>query len=183
MRETEMLSPNLGQSQNNSLNKTGEPVAPATGVAPEAGLLLEDPYIECLFCGTCCTRYQPNLSLSEARRVADTMGLDWEAFRESYTDPRWPATNSFLLRHENGACVFLVRDPVTERSTCRIHAFKPNSCLEWLASVFKPECQAGLKRWNLVVIDTGEVRGSAKSIERFSASQQSQFTGDSNANL
>ena len=166
--------------------QTIEPASPGVGenhTLPETVLTLEDPHIECLCCGTCCSRHQPNLSLSEARRVADTMGLDRETFRESYTDQRWPATNSFLFRHEKGACVFLARDPVTEKATCRIHAFKPNSCLEWPASVFKRDCQAGLKRWNLTVNNTGDIRGSAGSIERFRASQQSQITGDSNANL
>ncbi len=181
-----MLSPESGQSQNRPLAKTDELVSPPSPVAvivPEVGLVLEDPHIACLFCGTCCSRYQPNLSFSEVRRIADTMGVVWEVFVEEYTDPRWPATNSFLLRHENGACIFLVRDPATDRANCRIHAFKPNSCLEWPASIFKRECQAGLRRWNLAVNAAGEVRGSAESIERFRASQQSLITGDSNANL
>jgi Fe-S-cluster containining protein len=163
-----------------------EPVTTSLGESrtpPDAVLTLEDPHIECLCCGNCCSRHQPNLNLSETRRIADAMGLDWEIFRERYTDPRWPATGNFLLRHENGACVFLVRNPATDRATCRIHAFKPNSCLEWPASVFKQDCQAGLKRWNLTVSKAGEIIGSTQSIERFKTSQQSLFTGDSNANL
>lgn len=181
-----MLSLKSGQSQGGLLAETSVPTpppSPAAGIDSEIRLILKDPHIECLCCGTCCSRHQPNLSLSEARRVADAMRLNWETFMERYTDPRWPATNSFLLRHENGACVFLVRDPATDRATCHIHTFKPISCLEWPASVFKRDCQAGLKRWNLVVNEAGEIRGSAESMERFKASQQSLITGDSNANL
>jgi hypothetical protein len=65
--------------------------------------------IPCFRCGVCCTRYQVRLSLVEARQIADELGLDWDEWLDRYVDQRWPGTDSFLLRHCNGACVFLER--------------------------------------------------------------------------
>ncbi len=63
--------------------------------------------IPCFRCGVCCTRYQVRLSLVEARQIADELGFDWDEWLDRYVDQRWPGTDSFLLRHCNGACVFL----------------------------------------------------------------------------
>lgn len=41
--------------------------------------------------------------------IADELGFDWDKWLDRYVGHRWPETDSFLLRHYNGACVFLER--------------------------------------------------------------------------
>ena len=41
--------------------------------------------------------------------IADELGFDWDEWLDRYVGQRWPGTDSFLLHHCNGACVFLER--------------------------------------------------------------------------
>lgn len=96
----------------------------------------------CLRCGVCCSKYQALMNRTEAQQVADGLGISFEEFLDKYTDHRWGGTESFLLRHQGGGCIFLSRD-AHNLATCSINSFKPSDCSAWAADPSKPECQEG----------------------------------------
>jgi Fe-S-cluster containining protein len=131
---------------------------------------LEVPEFPCLCCGTCCSKFQPQLSLSEARTLAANLGVSWDRFLADYTDPRWPGTRNFLLRHVDDACIFLGPSEDNSRRLCRIHDFKPACCREWKPGLDHAECREGLKTtWDLIPDGTGKIGGSRGRIEAFRA--------------
>lgn len=133
-----------------------------------------DTYITCFRCGVCCTRYQVNLSFGEARNIADKLKIEWDKFINEYTDHRWPGTSTFLLKHKTGACIFLSKTRDGTDETCRIHSFKPSSCIYWTSGIFRKECQEGLvKYWDLTVSVEGELQGQQKQLESFQTFLQS----------
>lgn len=137
-------------------------------MSPEPGTNETSAGFSCLLCGECCSRYQVRVTLSEARRISEMLGVEWEEFIQRYADSRWPGEKSFLLRHKNGACVFLKRAFGEKVAMCSIHSFKPDSCIQWAAGLFRRECQAGLKRcWDLNVDEEGTIIGEPEKIERF----------------
>lgn len=76
--------------------------------------------------------------------IADELGFDWDEWLDRYVDQRWPGTDSFLLRHCNGACVFLERIEARDVTRCLIQSFKPSACREWTPSLYRRDCQEGL---------------------------------------
>jgi Fe-S-cluster containining protein len=85
-----------------------------------------------------------------------------------YTDPRWPGTKSFLLKHVDGACIFLKADPSCKQFLCKIHGFKPACCLEWESGLNKQECLKGLLAiWHLTVDASGNLQGTPQDIQLF----------------
>lgn len=128
----------------------------------------EESSIPCFRCGVCCSRYQVRMSLIEAHRIADELGVSWDEFVERYTDRYWPGTESFLLRHSNGACIFLKPDEDSNIASCLIHPFRPSSCREWNSSQYHPECQEGLnKYWGLKISPEGNLQDTNDRIKRF----------------
>ena len=124
--------------------------------------------IPCLCCGVCCSKFQPRLDLSEARTIAAHLGVNLERFLTDYTDPRWPGTRSLLLRHVNGACVFLRTSEEDKKKLCFIHSFKPSCCVEWKQGIDRSECLEGLKAdWDLSVDYSGKICGPKEKIESF----------------
>lgn len=111
----------------------------------ERGYKLKELSI-CFRCGVCCTRYQVRLSLVEARQIADELGLAWDEWLDRYVDQRWPGTDSFLLCHCNGACVFLERIEARNVTRCLVQSFKPSACREWTPGLYRRECQEGVRR-------------------------------------
>jgi Fe-S-cluster containining protein len=97
----------------------------------------------CLRCGTCCSKFQALLDIHEVEQVASGLGISNDAFISKYTDPRWGGTQSVLLRHQDGACIFLVRERETNLTSCSINSFKPRDCEAWAAHPDKPECTEG----------------------------------------
>jgi Fe-S-cluster containining protein len=126
------------------------------------------PIIPCFRCGVCCREHHVRLSLVEARRIADGLGLCWMEFLEQYIEPRWPGSDSFLLRQHNGACIFFQDAGSNDRTSCLIHPFKPSACRDWTPSLYRRECQDGLaKRWGLRVGSLGELQGLDERIKEF----------------
>lgn len=122
----------------------------------------------CLRCGTCCSKYQPRLSRDEVYLISEKSGISFERFLAEYTDPRWPGTQSYLLRHVNNACIFLRYQAEVQQYLCSIHAFKPLCCQEWKAGLNQIECRECLKkRWGLTADTTGQVCGPLPAIESF----------------
>ena len=100
--------------------------------------------IPCFRCGVCCTRHQVRLGLIEAQQIADKLCFNWDEWLDLFVDRRWPVTDSFLLCHSNGACVFLAQTEDSNVTLCLIQSFKPSACREWTPSIYQRDCQEGL---------------------------------------
>ena len=128
----------------------------------------EEVVFPCFCCGVCCTDYQPHLDLTEAQNIADHLGMSLQQFYDDCTDPRWPGTDTHLIRHKDGMCLFLERKEGKAKWLCRIHAAKPEACLQWAAGLKKKECRKGLNRyWGLTVDDSGKLTGSSENLKCF----------------
>jgi len=123
--------------------------------------------LPCFRCGVCCTRYQVCIKTSEAQELAAHLNMELGTFLREYTDPRWPGVTSFLLRHQNGACIFLERGKGTGLTVCRIHSFRPQDCRDWTPDTDRPECRQGLEKWGLHVNSSGEIQGTAEDMGKF----------------
>ena len=143
------------------------------GISESAGLVpeQEEPQIPCFCCGVCCTKYRINLSVLEARRICEGLGLNWYVFLSNYIEPSSTGTDSFYLRQQDGACIFLKRRGGKPcRYMCLIHVWKPAACREWNASLYRKECQEGLlKYWGLTVTPDGQLQGPGEIIQGFHA--------------
>jgi uncharacterized protein len=125
--------------------------------------------IPCFRCGTCCSRFQPRIDISEAHRICHKLGLSLDRFVTEFTDTRWPGTQSFLIKHVNGSCIFLQSSENPRQLLCSIHEFKPDCCLDWKPGMDRNECKEGLsKQWLLETDSTGGLRGSQESVQLFS---------------
>jgi Fe-S-cluster containining protein len=115
----------------------------------------------CFRCGICCTGYQVYMNRTEAESLAKNLGITMQAFIDNYIDPRWPGTESVVVRHVAGRCPFLDQPEGSIFGLCRIHTFKPFCCRQWQASPDRKECRQGLNRyWGLAVNEQGELVGS-----------------------
>jgi Fe-S-cluster containining protein len=102
----------------------------------------------CFRCGICCRKFQVRLDQRECQRIARKLNISWTEFLDTYIDPRWPGTRSYLICQVNGACVFLQQNEKDQIATCLIHPFRPESCHDWLAGIDKLECIEGLENMN-----------------------------------
>jgi Fe-S-cluster containining protein len=127
----------------------------------------------CICCGTCCRKFQPWLTLRETQAIAGRLNIEPDRFIAEYTDRRWPGTESFLLVHTDGACVFLSVQPETGLQLCRIHDFKPDCCRAWAAGLHKAECQQGLKTLFGISVDTNaHMQADEDQLQRLQARYQ-----------
>jgi Fe-S-cluster containining protein len=137
-------------------------------------LIPEAADIGCIRCGVCCKKYQPFLSLADTQEIADKLGVGWQQFKAEYADPRWPADDSILIRHRNGACPFLQTKDDIRQALCIIHSFKPLCCREWESRLEKADCREGLKAiWDLEIDSNGRVSGQDTQLDKFAAFLQS----------
>jgi len=128
----------------------------------------EDTLFSCFRCGVCCSGYQVQMTLPEAREIAERLGVEWQSFSDSYLDHRWPGRDTVVLRHDNFRCVFLDQPADSVFGLCRIHQFKPISCRAWRASPDRKECRQGLSRfWNLMIDENGKLKGSPPDLKCF----------------
>lgn len=133
--------------------------------------------IPCFRCGVCCTGRQVHLDLMEARRICDGLGLNWYVFLSNYIDQKWSGNDSYLLRQQDGACIFLKNTDIPYCKVCIVHMFKPSACRDWSSSLYRRECQQGLaKHWNLTVNTEGKLCGSDKKIHLFKLYLESLMT-------
>ncbi len=100
--------------------------------------------MECLRCGVCCTRHQAITGLKEAQGIASYLGISLHEWEELYSEPKWHSDNSHLIRHVNGACIFLRY--AEQVSCCEIQLVKPSCCSDWIPNLDKKECLEGLRR-------------------------------------
>lgn len=124
--------------------------------------------IECFRCGECCTGYHVRLSLVEAQRIADELGLAFDDYLDRYIDKDWRRDESFILRWRNDECIFLERVQGSHQTGCLIHQVKPAVCREWLPSPRLRECQQGLARyWRLTVSASEQLEGREADLRDF----------------
>ena len=145
---------------------------------------LQSPYIPCLKCGMCCKGYLVRISLIEAKRIADGLGIAWRYFQNRYVTECWDGADSYYINQCDGVCVFL--KPSGIRSTvCLVHSFKPSACLEWTPSLSRRQCKSGLVRyWGLTVDHTGELIGPEERLREFHSFLESLAAGgETDANL
>ncbi len=130
--------------------------------------------VPCFRCGVCCTRYQPPVSLTEARSIAAAFGVSLDEFLDRYIDDSWPGSEYYLLDAHDEACVFLERSEGSKVTSCRIHPVRPRACREWAPSLSRKECQQGLTEyWGLTVGPEEELIGPERSIRAFRRSLKS----------
>jgi len=128
----------------------------------------EGPFLPCFRCGICCTRYRVRLSLVEARRLADGLGLAWDDFLRQYIDRHYPGAQDFPIRQCNGACIFLKPAWDEKKADCLIHPFKPSACRQWTPSLFRHDCREGLETyWGLQVGPSGQPQGREDKVRDF----------------
>jgi len=97
---------------------------------------------ECRRCGLCCRRYTVSLNLSEARCIADGLGLAWYRFEAEYIEEHYSQETRYRLRRTEQGCVFLRREE-DGMAACAIHGFKPSGCLEFSYSPDRRQCREG----------------------------------------
>ena len=120
----------------------------------------------CFRCGECCRRFQVLLDRAEVQRLAEYLGLTPEAFVSTYGDPRWPGRDTWLVKHIDNHCPFLIaRD---KEYLCAVHAAKPRTCREWAAAYGRTECRRGLKTcWQLEIDSEDHPRGKPEDLQAF----------------
>jgi Fe-S-cluster containining protein len=101
--------------------------------------------IECFRCGTCCTRFRPEVSRKEIERIARKLGMPIEAFFSEYVR-RVPIKEGYILQSSADACPFLRWDEGSAKCTCTIYSFRPKACRDWVPSLSRVECREGLSR-------------------------------------
>lgn len=101
--------------------------------------------IECFRCGTCCTRFRPEVSRREIGRIARKLGIPIEAVFSEYVR-RVPIKEGYILQSSADTCPFLRRDEGSAKSACTIYFFRPKACRDWIPSLSRVECREGLSR-------------------------------------
>lgn len=136
----------------------------------EADGVADSAVIECFRCGLCCMRYQPPVTVGEAKKIANALGMEFDDFLVRYVDDSWFEPGIFLIDADSKACVFL--EPATDGrpALCRIHKLRPKACRDWQPGLDKKECLEALERdWGLRTGPSGELLGSDEDIGRFRA--------------
>ncbi len=147
----------------NDRNDPSFPGTAGTSAGPKESFTLP-----CFQCGVCCTVYQVRIDMPEARAIAEHMGMELYDWVGRYCDPRWSGTQSHLIRHERGSCVFLERSKGSKTALCSIYGVRPSSCRNWTSGVDKPECREGLWRhWRISVNPEGQLDGPPAALARF----------------
>jgi len=98
--------------------------------------------MECRRCGVCCTLHQAFVRPEEVKRISAFLGISLDDWERSYADPRWEYNDYSLVRHVDGACVFLTRqDGLT---ACLVQPVKPACCAAWEPGPDRKECRRGM---------------------------------------
>jgi Fe-S-cluster containining protein len=123
--------------------------------------------IECFRCGVCCTRYQPRVDMVEIYALADGLRLSRDEVMSRYIQV---TTVGYLIRHGKKGCVFLRWEKNGTRATCRVHAFRPESCRAWTPGLSRRECRQGLAALQPVdrILTASELYPAAENWNKFS---------------
>jgi len=63
--------------------------------------------ITCLQCGTCCSRWQAPVNAQEIIAIAGKLDIPLGDFYAEYLREYPVRPNSYLIKHKDGACIFL----------------------------------------------------------------------------
>jgi Fe-S-cluster containining protein len=88
--------------------------------------------------------HQAFVTDEDITRITAYLGITLDEWDEKYDDPRWKGSQYRLIRHIDGACVFLTFKEGL--ATCMIHDVKPACCAKWQAGPDKKECKAGMAK-------------------------------------
>ena len=152
--------------RNNELPRTSQEEKTSGLFSLEPQQVSIDPFIPCFRCGVCCSRYRVRVDFIEARRIADELGLPWHEFARDYLQQHHPGATTFLLRQDEGVCVFLRYETQGRSAMCAIHPFKPSACRDWVPSLYRRECREGLvKVFGVTVNSVGQLVGNYEAIQ------------------
>ena len=98
--------------------------------------------VPCFRCGLCCIGFLVKLSGKDINLLSRGLGISKPDLLRKYVrkTPVGP-----VLRQDGDDCVFLAHEDRTPAG-CSVYAFRPEVCRSWVASLFRPECQEGLRR-------------------------------------
>ena len=101
-----------------------------------------DP-LPCFRCGVCCTNYLVKLTARDIRVLARQFGVSSGGFLRKYArkTPLGP-----VLRQTGDRCVFLSYERDTAVASCAVYASRPEVCCDWVPSLYRAECLAGLRK-------------------------------------
>jgi len=120
-----------------------EAVATGTGDGCD-GHPVDDTPMPCFRCGICCTCYQAPLDARDIENIASVLGVSEPEFISRYT-LKAPIKEGYLLRRDDGGCVFLARDE-GETARCVVYPSRPQACRVWQPGLSQPACLEGLAR-------------------------------------
>jgi uncharacterized protein len=153
------------------------------GVGMQAYLIMQDgtehkvgdgyAEIECFRCGVCCVRYRPKVTLKEIERIARKLAMSIDAFSSMYVQAV-PTKEAHILQNSANACPFLRWDAKGVEAACSIHAFRPEACRNWTASLSRPECREGLAKLKPGggLLLPHDIYRSGRNIKRLSAAMR-----------
>lgn len=107
----------------------------------EVGSGEEDTWYACQRCGNCC-RWPGEVPVSDVEigRIAAHLGMEEDAFIETYTEVNRRRTGLTLRSRANHECAFL------DGVDCRIQAVKPDQCAgfpnRWNFPGWREVCEA-----------------------------------------
>jgi len=131
--------------------------------------------LTCFCCGICC-HYRVFMTLEEAQRISTDQKMPLEDFLELSSEHRqfgqehfWFGPESYLLKQQNGFCVFLKEKEGTNARFCSIHHVKPTVCRDWTPAFHRPDCQQGIARyWHLTIDEvSGTIQGPDEQLRKF----------------
>ncbi len=98
--------------------------------------------VPCFRCGLCCVGFLVKLSGKDISLLERGLGISKADLLRKYIrkTPVGP-----VLRQNGDDCVFLVHEGGTITG-CAAYAFRPEVCRSWVPSLFRQECQEGLRR-------------------------------------
>lgn len=105
-----------------------------------------EPAFRCFCCGVCCSKYQVQMTIGEAHRIAEKLRIEWDTFESGYLDNAWPGVKTVLLRHSGGHCVFLEPQPGDRTFFCRIQKFKRLHASNGMPTPIKKTAAMGWQR-------------------------------------
>lgn len=100
--------------------------------------------MECLRCGTCCTRHPAFATPEEIARIIAYLGITPDDWERDYAGEGPDYFRYRPIRQTDGACVFLKKDG--DRYACAVHPVKPDCCVKWEPDPDRPECREGMRR-------------------------------------
>jgi hypothetical protein len=105
----------------------------------------EEIPLECFRCGVCCMLYRPKVNREEIARIAQELSIREKEFISKFVRTM-PEKSISIIQTDTEYCPFLSLEKETLKATCLIHHCRPHACVNWQASLMRPECRDGLNK-------------------------------------